>query len=240
MNQQTQTQPKKIRRKRKKKTKNWYFTKVHEQAIIDYKNTQCLKERSELYRHYIQPAFSEMVDKIVYTFKFTTLPNIDYLREECKIWLITIVDKYNPEKAAAFAYFSVITKNWFIHKVKVQQKRNKREIDINNISKAQQKRHLTVNESYVSERIKDEFWNNFYTEIKSWDEEQMKDNDLKVYKAIMILFESKDDIEIFNKKAIYLYLREITDLNTKQIVNSLKKFRRRYSSFKEEWDTGQL
>ena len=67
-----------------------------------------------------------------------------------------------------------------------------------------------------------------------------QDNDLKVYKAIMILFESKDDIEIFNKKAIYLYLREITDLNTKQIVNSLKKFRKRYSNFKEEWDTGQL
>tara|TARA_R100001086_G_C11836535_1_gene258001 strand:- start:895 stop:1440 length:546 start_codon:yes stop_codon:yes gene_type:complete len=181
-----------------------------------------------------------MVDKIVYTFKFTTLPNIDYLKEECKIWLVTIIDKYNPDKAAAFSYFSVITKNWFIHKVKVQQKRNKREIDINNISKAQQEEHLTTNESYVSERIRDEFWQNFYNEVRSWDEEQMKDNDLKVYKAIMILFESKDDIEIFNKKAIYLYLREITDLNTKQIVNSLKKFRKRYSAFKEDWDTGQL
>ena len=99
---------------------------------------------------------------------------------------------------------------------------------------------MTTNESYVSERIRDEFWQNFYNEVRSWDEEQMKDNDLKVYKAIMILFESKDDIEIFNKKAIYLYLREITDLNTKQIVNSLKKFRKRYSAFKEDWDTGQL
>ena len=231
---------KKPRRRRRKKQKNYYFTKVHEQAIIDYKNTQCLKERAELYRIYIQPALSEMVDKIVYTFKFTTLPNIDYLKEECKIWLVTIIDKYNPDKAAAFSYFSVITKNWFIHKVKVQQKRNKREIDINNISKAQQEEHLTTNESYVSERIRDEFWQNFYNEVRSWDEEQMKDNDLKVYKAIMILFESKDDIEIFNKKAIYLYLREITDLNTKQIVNSLKKFRKRYSAFKEDWETGQL
>ena len=68
----------------------------------------------------------------------------------------------------------------------------------------------------------------------------MKENDKKVYQAIMILFESKEDIEIFNKKAIYLYLREITNLNTKQIVNSLKKFRKRYSMFKEEWDTGQI
>ena len=68
----------------------------------------------------------------------------------------------------------------------------------------------------------------------------MKDNDLKVYKAINILFESKDDIEIFNKKAIYLYLREITGLNTKQIVNSLKKFRKRYSNFKVGWENGDI
>ena len=182
-----------------------------------------------------------MVDKIVFTYKFTNLPNCDSLRDECKIWLMTILDKYDPSKGSkAFSYFSVITKNWFIHKVKVQQKRNKREIDINNISKAHQQEHLTTNESYLSERIHDEFWQNFYKEIKSWDEDQMKDNDLKVYKAIMILFESKDDIEIFNKKAIYLYLREITNLNTKQIVNSLKKFRKRYYTFKEDWDTGQL
>ena len=68
----------------------------------------------------------------------------------------------------------------------------------------------------------------------------MKDNDLKVYQAIMILFESKEDIEIFNKKAIYLYLREITGLNTKQIVNSLKKFRKKYYLFKNEWESGVL
>ena len=68
----------------------------------------------------------------------------------------------------------------------------------------------------------------------------MKENDLKVYKAIMILFESKDDIEIFNKKAIYLYLREITNLNTKQIVNSLKKFRKRYNGFRTDWENGEL
>ena len=75
---------------------------------------------------------------------------------------------------------------------------------------------------------------------RSWDASQMKENDLKVYKAILILFESKDVIDIFNKKAIYLYLREITGLNTKQIVNSLKKFRKRYYNFKQDWDTGEI
>ena len=76
--------------------------------------------------------------------------------------------------------------------------------------------------------------------MKDWDTAELKGNDERVYKAIMVLFESKDDIEIFNKKAIYLYLREITGLNTKQVVNSLNKFRVMYRGFKQEWENGQI
>tara|TARA_R110002020_G_scaffold9139_2_gene36386 strand:+ start:790 stop:1338 length:549 start_codon:yes stop_codon:yes gene_type:complete len=182
-----------------------------------------------------------MVDKIVFTYKFTNLPNIDYLRDECKIWLMTILDKYDPSKGSkAFSYFSVITKNWFIHKVKKQQKRNQREVDYDNISKSHEEEFLSTNESYITEREENEFWTYFHKELDNWDVDSMKENDLKVYKAIQVLFDSKEDIEIFNKKAIYLYLRELTGLNTKQIVNSLKKFRKKYNSFKSEWENGSL
>ena len=68
----------------------------------------------------------------------------------------------------------------------------------------------------------------------------MKENDLKVYKAICVLFDSKDDIDIFNKKAIYLYLRELTGLNTKQVVNSLKKFKTKYYNFSNNWKNGRI
>ena len=238
---QNPTPPKKLKTKRRKKKKNYYFTQVHEDAIIQYSRTNCVKERTELYVNFIQPAFNEMVDKIVFTYKFTNLPNIEYLRDECKIWLMTILDKYDPSKGSkAFSYFSVITKNWFIHKVKKQQKRSQREVDYDNIAKHYEEKYLSTDESYLTDRENIEFWQSFYNELKSWDETQMKENDLKVYRAINILFESKDDIEIFNKKAIYLYLREITGLNTKQIVNSLKKFRKKYFIFKEEWESGSL
>ena len=71
-----------------------------------------------------------MVDKIVYSYHFTSLANIDDLRSECKAWLITILDKFDPAKGSkAFSYFSVVTKNWFIHKVKKQTKRCQREIE---------------------------------------------------------------------------------------------------------------
>jgi len=229
------------KKKNTKRRKNHYFTQIHEDAIVQYARTTCREERTELYVKWIQPAFNEMVDKIVFTYKFTNLPNCDSLRDECKIWLMTILDKYDQSKGSkAFSYFSVITKNWFIHKVKKQQKRNRREVDYDNISKRFEEQYLSTDESYITEREEQEFWTKFYTEVQSWDISQMKDNDIKVYKAINILFESKDDIEIFNKKAIYLYLREITGLNTKQIVNSLKKFRKKYSHFRENWEKGDI
>ena len=229
----------KIRRSKKKP--NHYFTKDHENAIIEYCNTECSRRKTQIYVTMLQPAFSEMVDKIVFTYKFTTLPNIDSLREECKIWLMTILDKFKPEKGhKAFSYFSVITKNWFIHKVKKQQRKNRREVDFDNVSKSYEEEYLSTDQSWLNDKIQDEFWNSFYRSMKTWNIEELRENDERVYKAIIVLFESKDDIEIFNKKAIYLYLREITGLNTKQVVNSLNKFRGMYREFKNEWENGQI
>ena len=137
----------KKKRKMARKSKNKYFTKVHEEAIINYILTEDNKIRTELYVNYIEPAFGEMVDKIVYTYKFTTLPNIDVLRDDCKIWLTTILDKFDPNKnSKAFSYFSVITKNWFIHKVKKTSKDMKRESQFDEVSGEIIQKHLsTVN-----------------------------------------------------------------------------------------------
>ena len=68
----------------------------------------------------------------------------------------------------------------------------------------------------------------------------MNENERKVYEAIKILLNSKDDIEIFNKKAIYLYLRELTGLNTKQVVSQLNKMRKKYRYFRKEWNDGKI
>ena len=227
-------------RRRKKGSKN-YFTKDQEQAILDYCKTDCQRERTELYANWIGPAFDELVDKIVFTYKFTTLPNIDYLRDECKIWLITILDKYDVTRGSkAFSYFSVITKNWFIQKVKKQSRQNKTEIEISQLPKELELEHISTTNQYTNLREHAEFFTLLLGEINSWEVEKMKPNEKKVVDAIKILFDSHDDIEIFNKKAIYLYLREITGLNTKQIVNSLKKFRKKYSFFKQDWESGDL
>ena len=229
---------KKTRRARKK---NNYFTKVHENAIVTYASTENRSLRSELYISYIGPAFSEMVDKIVYTYKFNNLPNIDYLKDDCKLWLITILDKYDVErKSKAFSYFSVITKNWFIHKVKQNSKRLKRDLQYEDLNNEVQLEHLSQENTYESGREQQEFWEHLFEEMRNWENLKLKDTERKVLEAIKILFNSTDDIEIFNKKAIYLYMREITGLNTKQIVNNLNRIRKRYRTFKSEWEKGNI
>ena len=96
--------------------------------------------------------------------------------------------------------------------------------------------NLVTYNNYFSLRNDYEFWQLLREEIKDWGTENLKTNERKVLEAIKILFENSEDIEIFNKKAIYLYLREITGLNTKQVVNNLNKLRSRYREFKKEWD----
>jgi hypothetical protein len=75
-----------------------------------------------------------------------------------------------------------------------------------------------------------------WKEIYRWEKQNLKENEAKVLKAIKILLAEPDVIEIFNKKAIYLYIREITNLNTKQVLNSLNRFRVDYRSFKKKWN----
>ncbi len=225
------------------KKNRYYFTKVHEDAIVQYARTKDIGIRTELYIKLIQPAFNEMVDKIIFTYKFNTLPNIDELRDECKIWLTTILDKFDPAKGSkAFSYFSVITKNWFIHKVKRNAKMKKRNLSFEEIYTINPETNssLIYEHGYDTEREEKEFWIALRNEMDSWDVSSMKETEERVYLAIKILLDSIEDIEIFNKKAIYLYLREITGLNTKQIVRSLNKFREKYKFFKHKWDNGEV
>jgi DNA-directed RNA polymerase specialized sigma subunit len=180
-----------------------------------------------------------MVDKIVYTYKFNTLPNIDFLREECKIWLVTILDKFDPAKGyKAFSYFSVITKNWFIQKTKKNRSKLLKEVVYENIHTMEEV--LIVENEYHKKRENQEFFSHLGDEVKKWKELNLRENEQKVLQAVEVLFAEKDNIEIFNKKAIYLYLRELTGMNTKQVVNNLNKIRQRYKIFKNKWDDGDF
>ena len=225
---------------RRKKGKH-YFTKETEDAIVAYCATEDVSKRSSLYIEHIQPAFDELVDKIVFTYKFNNLENIDYLKDDCKIWLTTILGKFNPNQGTkAFSYFSVVTKNWFTHKAKKQTQKNKREIDYNSMIREVEAVTSENKKDFYEEMEDKQFWIRLFAEVKSWKTANLKPNEEKVINAVITIMDNVDNIEIFNKKAIYLYMREITGLNTKQIVSCLNKIRKKYHFFKQKWDQGEI
>ncbi len=216
-----------------------YFTKFHEDAIIQYVASQDRKERESLYITHIAPVLSEMVNKIIYTYKFTTLPNVDCLKDECKVWLVTVLDKFSPDKGfKAFSYFSVITKNWFIHRVKKCAVQNKKEMIYDELPHEIEQQYMAISNDYVEDKDKDEFWLELKEEIEYWasQKEELKPNEELVLNAIIVLMENVHDIEIFNRKACYLYIRELTNLSSKQIVPHLSKLKERYMEFCSDWD----
>ena len=226
-----------IKKKRKRKKKNQYFTQFHEDAIVEYTNSEDNHHRNELYKNIIQPVFKEMINKIVFTYKFTNLPNVDSLKDECEMHLVTILSNFDPSKGSkAFSYFSVITKNWFIAKVKKTAIQLRREAGYDEISKRIEMDKLAIYNTYAKDREKKEYMEHLWVEIRKWEKQNLKENERKILEAIKILFTDADTIEIFNKKAIYLYIREITNLNTKQVLNSLNKFRFEYAIFKKKWN----
>jgi hypothetical protein len=227
-------------RKRKKRTKNMYFTKIHEEAIVEYAKSDDNVVKTKLYSSLIQPAFSELVDKIVYTYKFNNLPNIDYLKDDCKVWLTTILNKYDPNRGSkAFSYFSVITKNWFIHKVKKNSQAARREINIDDATKTSQNQFIMTSNPYERDREKREFWEALMTFVKQLENDNTvikNDNDRKVISSVEYMLENMEKLEILNKKAIYLYLREMTGMTTKQLAPTLRKIKVEYKYFIKQWN----
>jgi hypothetical protein len=231
------------RGKRKKNKKaNYYFTQKHEDAIVAYVNTKDKIERERLYVDLIRPALNDLVDKVVFSYKFITLPNIDELKDECKVWLITVLDRYDHSKGSkAYSYFTVITKHWFFHRAKQNNKRKINEVQYDDVIKTEEENpQLIVSHQYMITRERNDFLNALSEEVDRWSVLDMKETERKVYDAVKVLLENADNIEIFNKKAIYMYLRELTGLKTKQLASSLAQMREEYYEFRKEYDRGNI
>ena len=222
---------------KKAKSQRNYFTQDHEEAILKYVASSSKEERTELYKIFIGPAFDEMVNKIVYSFKFTNLPNIEYLMDECKIWLITILDKYDTQKnSKAFSYFSVIVKNWFIQKTKKKAKAIQYEVPLDEITNETEMERSPEDDIHPEESMStNQFMVYLRAEMVDWEYLAERTNDERVVKAIQILMDSAQDIDIFNKKAVFIYVKEMTDCQSNTITKVIKKLKVIYKEILDDY-----
>jgi hypothetical protein len=218
--------------KPKPKTSGMYFTQETENAIIEYNNTLDFDLRSKIYRERIHYAFFKLTENIIHTFKFyyTEVSNIEDLQHEVISFLLSKIHLFNPEKGAkAYSYFGTIAKRYLIIS---NTKNYKKRVDKAPIEELEsnEKYSYNIDETPVSLKLNafmdqyvDYCTNNIHTLFP-------KDGDAKIADAILELFRKRESIEIFNKKALYIYIREIIDAKTPKITKIANKL---YDIFKE-------
>ena len=201
-------------KKRRPKSKN-YFTKDTEAAIVRYNNEPNPEVRSDIYRDEIHYPFFKLTENIIHTFKFyyTEVDNIEHLQHEIITFLLTKMHLFNPDKGAkAYSYFGTIVKNWLIIYNNKNYSKRLKSAPVDDLYKDE-----TYSYNLEDERIVDNlsyFIDNYIEYVEdNFEDFFPKGNDAKIADAILELFRKRESIEIFNKKALYIYIREIMATN---------------------------
>lgn len=220
-----------------------YFDQDTEDAIVRFQRETDLVARNKIFVEEIKPAFDKLAENIINVYHFHAIGDVEMMKVDCVSMLFENLYKFNAEKGhKAFSYFNVIAKNWFIQKGKVFKKRNRADVYINkDLMGILERTHDTLMvPCRESEAMEYEFFELLKEDMRGWESKFPKSQERTVLGAIRLLLENPDLPTIYNKKGIYLYMREITNLNTKQIVINLAKFRRRYAAFKKRYLAGKV
>ena len=223
-----------IKKPRRKKSK-MYFGKPCQDAVIRYNATSNPAIKNRIYNEHIAYPFEKLAENLIHTFKFYYF---DYPSEEVKhevvSFMVMQMPKYKADKGRAFSYFSVVGKNWLI----LNNNNNYKKMKIHdNLDILDWKRNL-VSENTISEV--DEFNVEFVNQMLDyWDNNITnifrRQKDILVADAVLELFRRRENIENFNKKALYIMIREMTGSNTQHITRVINQMKAYYYNMVQEF-----
>ena len=219
---------------KKKKKGVQYFTQDTENAIVLYNNTLDPEERSNIYRERIHYGFFKLTENIIHTFKFyyTEVDNIEDLQHEVITFLLSKIHLYDQSKGAkAYSYFGTIAKRYLILS---NQKNYKKRVDTAPIEILEEDENHSYN---IDGDNHDERLSQFIDQYTNYCTEHIfrlfpKEYDAQIADAILELFRKRENLDVFNKKALYIYIREQVDVKTPKITKIANQL---YDIFKENY-----
>jgi len=224
---------------RKAKSKQ-YFTKDTEDAIIEYNLTDDQRIKDRVYRDRIKPAFDKLAEIVYNKWKFTYFDDEPKdVMSEVVAFMIEKIHMYKNGKGKAFSYFTIVARNYLILNNNANYKRYKD----TSILSAMPESFDTEN-NWKEEDTNDEYRTFNKQMLLYWDEHLEnyfpKKRDMQIADAILELFRRADYIENFNKKSLYLLIREMTGHPTHYITKVVTKMREKqmelYNQFMDEGD----
>jgi hypothetical protein len=219
-------EPKRVRRRGRNKKEKIYFSKATEDAIVEYNAQENNDIRNTIYNERIKFSFEKLVENIYNTFKFTYFDTGPLeIQRETVAHLVANIHKFQSGKGKAFSYFSIVAKNYLIFHNNNNYKRFNQHVDISDTPsedsvclQTEDAHHRDVQTQELMKLLID-YWEKNITKIFS------KAKDLNIAYAVIELFRNCDRIESFNKKTLYLYIREISNCKTQQITKVLNKMK---------------
>ena len=214
------------------KNKN-YFTHDTELAILEYVSSQDDYTRNKVYRERIHYAFFKLTQNLIHTFKFyyTEETNLEDLQHEVITFLLTKLEKFNPDKGAkAYSYFGTIAKRYLIASNQKNYKKRLEFIALDRLTTEQEEGDTVYGDILDTSTVEPVNNESDIDELSEFTERYVhyclenlyklfpRDEDAKIADAILDIFKKRDKISIFNKKALYIYIREHIDVKTPKIT----------------------
>lgn len=225
-------------KKRGRKTVNInYFDTREEDAVKRFLIAKTSEEKNKIYNEFLRVPLDKMISSIIRRYKLYR-KDMDFTEIHCDThsFLMTKVDKFKPSKEKkAYSYFGTICKNYLMGQIIKDQKETNRKISYEDVSESIEERPemmYRIDEEYVDTGM---IIGEYSNELKSFIEnENLNDSEKKLGYALIDLFDnyetifSSADNNKFNKNIILLSLREMTNLSTKEIRSSMKRFKKLY------------
>jgi hypothetical protein len=224
------------KRGRKAKSQN-YFDVREEKAVRMFLTASTWNEKNQIYNEFLRAPLDKMIESIIRRYKLYR-KNMDFIdiHNDTHSFLMTKVEKFKPDKnKKAYSYFGTICKNYLMGQIIKDQKEQNRKISYEDITTKLESRpdmiYYLEYEKVTAEQVIKEFLKELEKFIENTS---LNNNELKLGYALLELFENYEEIFIgtdnnkFNKNIILLSLREMTNMNTKEIRTSMKKFKNLY------------
>ena len=214
-----------------------YFTQVTQDAIIAYNNEPSLRKRNLIWNEHINHAIFKLAENIINRFKFMYMDGgVTEVKSEVVSFLLTKLPKYTEDKGKAFSYFSIVAKNYLIQNNNKNYKRLINKASVNHIDWQRNignEMHLNKTHDGILD-----FMNQFidWYEVKIEDKFRL-DRDKAIAYAVMELFRTRENIETYNKKALYILIREMTGAKTQYITKVVKQIKKEYETLYLKYQT---
>jgi len=212
-----------------------YWGDIEEKAIVIFNTSDDFDEKHGVYVTVIQPAFKKLVENIYYTYNFNKiLTDFDQIEHELVTHLYEKIDRFDHTKGKkSYSFFGTVSKNWLIQKSNSKKKM----VFIDNDDKEDMLQVISLNKSEEEERQND--IRMFLSLLPEYLKDEMFVNNLNkedrlVLGVIADIIENYDMFDIYNKKQLYLYIREATDLPSRKITKTISKLKIKYSEAKRE------